>query len=138
MSGFLLDTNVLSEIRKGRRADPGVASWFAGQEDGGLFLSVLTIGEIRRGILLVGGADPAKAQALDRWLRRTVETWGSRILPVDQRVGELWAELMVPRPRPVIDALLGATALRHDLTLVTRNTADLDGSGVSVLNPFRG
>lgn len=136
MSGVLLDTNVVSELRKGGRADPGVAAWFRAQADSDLHLSVLTVGEIRRGILLVGTKDPARAVALDRWLRRLVESWARRILPVDDRVAELWAELMTPSPRPVVDALLGATALRHDLTLVTRNVADLEGSGVRLLNPF--
>lgn len=136
MSGFLLDTNVLSELRKGDRADPGVVDWLGHQTDSTLRISVLSVGEIRRGIPLVQRHDPQQAAGLDRWLRRLVESWSSRILPVDDRAAEIWAELMTPDPRPVIDALLGATALRHDLTLVTRNVSDLEGSGVRLLNPF--
>lgn len=138
MTGSLVDTNVLSELRKGARADPGVIRWFNTQPDGALYLSVLTIGEIRRGVLLVQPHDPKRAHALDRWLRQTVETWASRILDVDRRTAEIWAELMAPSPRPVVDSLLGATALRHDLTLVTRNVTDLEGSGVRLHNPFSG
>ena len=136
MSGYLLDTTVLSEVRKGERADPGVAAWVREQPDKSLPISVLSVGEIRRGILLVQSHDPAQATALDRWLRRLLESWSRRILTVDDRTAEIWAELMTPSPRPVIDALLGATALRHDLTLVTRNVSDLHGSGVRLLNPF--
>ena len=136
MSGYLLDTDVLSEVRKGERADPGVAAWFRDQSDRSLHISVLSVGEIRRGVPLVRSHDPAQAAALDRWLLRLLESWSRRILTVDGRTAEIWAELMIPSPRPVIDALLGATALRHDLTLVTRNVSDLQGSGVRLLNPF--
>lgn len=136
MRGFLLDTNVVSELRKRERCDAGVASWFGEQRDEELYLCVLTVGELRRGILLLRRRDAEQARRLARWLDQLVEGWSTRILPVDERAAELWAELMVPSPRPVVDALLGATALRHDLTLVTRNVADLDGSGVPVLNPF--
>lgn len=72
-----------------------------------------------------------------RWLARLEEGWASRILPVDQRVAAIWAELMTPSPRPVVDALLVATALRHGLTLVRRNTADLEGAGVELFDPFK-
>lgn len=136
MSDFLLDTNVLSEVRKGERADPGVVAWFRDQTDRSLHISVLSVGEIRRGILLVQSRDPVQAAALDRWLRRLLESWSRRILTVDERTAEIWAELMTPSPRPVVDALLGATALRHQLTLVTRNVSDLQDSGVRLLNPF--
>lgn len=136
MSDFLLDTNVLSEVRKGECADPGVVAWFRDQTDRSLHISVLSVGEIRRGILLVQSRDPVQAAALDRWLRRLLESWSRRILTVDERTAEIWAELMTPSPRPVVDALLGATALRHQLTLVTRNVSDLQDSGVRLLNPF--
>lgn len=136
MSDFLLDTNVLNEVRKGERADPGVVAWFRDQTDRSLHISVLSVGEIRRGILLVQSRDPVQAAALDRWLRRLLESWSRRILTVDERTAEIWAELMTPSPRPVVDALLGATALRHQLTLVTRNVSDLQDSGVRLLNPF--
>lgn len=136
MTGFLLDTNVLSEVHKGERADPGVVAWFRDQPDRSLHISVLSVGEIRRGILLVQSHNPAQAAALDRWLRRVLESWSRRVLSVDDRTAEIWAELMTPSPTRVIDALLGATALSHDLTLVTRNVSDLQGSGVRLLNPF--
>ena len=80
---------MLSELRKGRRADPGVAAWFRDQPDRSLHISVLSVGEIRRGILLVQRHDPVQAAALDRWLRRLVESWSSRILTVDDRTAEI-------------------------------------------------
>lgn len=136
MTGYLVDTNVLSEIRKGDRRHPGVAEWFARTPERELFLSVLTLGEVRRGVLAIRERDPSQAVVLSGWLHSLQTSYAQRLLPVGPDVADRWAELMMPRPRPVVDALLGATALVHDLTLVTRNTADLEGSGVPVLNPF--
>ncbi len=97
---------------------------------------MLVAGEIRKGIERVRPRDGRKAAALERWLRQVEQRFGDRILPVDARVADIWGALSAIRPIPVIDALLAATARRFDMTLVTRNTSDVDGLGASVLNPF--
>lgn len=133
---YLLDTNVVSELRKGDRADPGVTTWFAGIAAEEIYLSVLTIGEIRRGIENVRRRDPAGASALDGWLARVSEAQGERILPVDRAIAEEWGRMSVPDPLPVVDGLLAATAVVLGLTLVTRNVTDVEGSGALLLDPF--
>jgi toxin FitB len=133
---YLLATNVISELRKGERADPNVAAWFAGLADEEIFLSVLTIGEIRRGIEKVRRRDPDSAAALDRWLALLSEAHGDRIVPIDRAIGEEWGRMNVPDPLPVVDGLLAATARVLTLTLATRNVADVKGTGVALLDPF--
>lgn len=135
---YLLDTNVISELRKGRRADKNVTSWFAGLADEEVFLSVLTIGEIRRGIESVRRRDPDAAAALDRWLALVSEAHGDRVIPIDRAITEEWGRMNVPDPLPVVDGLLAATARVLGLTLVTRNIADVEGTGVELLDPFAG
>lgn len=134
---WLLDTNVISEIRKGLRGDPGVARWAAGRQDDA-WLSVLTIGELRRGIELKRRKDEVTARHLDIWLQGLLGNFESRILPIDARVAEVWGRLNVSDPRPVVDTLLAATAIVHGLTLVTRNVSDVAGTGAKVVNPFEG
>ena len=134
---WLLDTNVISEIRKGTRGDPGVVRWATGRQDDA-WLSVLTVGEIRRGIELKRRKDEVAAAYLEVWLHGLISGVGSRILPVDDRVATVWGRLNVPDPRPVVETLLAATAIVHGLTLVTRNVQDVAGTGVQVLNPFEG
>jgi predicted nucleic acid-binding protein len=133
---WLVDTNVISEIRKGPRCHPSVASWWAAVEDRDLFLSALTLGEIRKGIESARPRDPVKAGALERWLREVSDVFGARIIGVDPAVADAWGRMSASRSVPVIDALLAATAQVHDLVLVTRNTADVIGLGVRTLNPF--
>lgn len=133
---FLLDTNVVSELRKGPRADRKVAAWFAGLDSDELFLSVLVIGEIRRGIEGIRQRDPKVAQALDRWLAGLAAGFEDRILPVDRRVAEEWGRMNVPDPLPVLDALMAATAKVHGLVLATRNVKDVASRGVTTVNPF--
>ena len=133
---YLLDTNIVSELRKGDRCDPRVAAWYARAADSDLFLSVLVTGEIRKGIERARPRDNRKAATLERWLREVERAFGDRILPVDARVADIWGAMSAIRPIPVVDGLLAATARRFDLTLPTRNTADVDGLGASVLNPF--
>ena len=135
---FLIDTNVISEIRKGARCDSKVAAWFATVEDSDLFLSALVLGEIRRGIELARPRDPSKADALQAWLESVVAAFGDRVLSVDVAVSDQWGRMSAMRPIPVVDGLLGATAKVHDLTLVTRNDSDIRGLGVRTLNPFKG
>ena len=132
---WLLDTNVVSEVRKGARAHENVARWYAMRE-GELWLSVLTVGEIRRGIEAKRRRDPESAEALEWWLEGLTGAFGARILPVDARVADVWGRLNVPNPLPAVDGLLAATAIVHGLTLVTRNTADIARTGVSYLDPF--
>lgn len=133
---YLLDTNVISELRKGKRADPNVSSWFADLDDEKIFLSVLTIGEIRRGIEGVRRRDPDSAAVLDRWLALLSEAHSDRILPVNRAIAEEWGRMNVPDPLPVVDGLLAATARVLSLTLVTRNVADVKGTGIELLDPF--
>ena len=135
---YLLDTNVISELRKGERADSNITAWFAGIADEEVFLSVLTIGEIRRGIERVRRRDPDSAAALDRWLALLSEAHGDRILPIDRAISEEWGRMNVPDPLPVVDGLLAATARVLDLTLVTRNVADIASTEVELLDPFAG
>jgi toxin FitB len=134
---YLLDTNVISELRKGKDAGPYVSSWFGGLADEEIYLSVLTIGEIRRGIENVRRRDPDSATALDSWLGRMSETHRDRILPVDRAIAEEWGRLNLPDPLPAVDGLLAVTAKVVGLTLVvTRNVADVAGTGVGLFDPF--
>lgn len=133
---WLIDTNVLSELRKGPRADVGVADWFAKVADDALFTSALVLGELRRGVESVRRRDEAAAISLERWLDEMVARFPERVLPVDDAVADRWGRLNVPNPVPAIDGLLAATALVHGLTLVTRNVSDVASTGVAAHNPF--
>jgi predicted nucleic acid-binding protein len=133
---YLIDTNIISEVRKGERCDPNVASWYEKIEDASLYLSVLVIGEIRKGIERVRPKDNAKANAIENWLVAVYRAFDERILPIDRAVANEWGRLNANRPLPVIDGLLAATAKIHRMTLVTRNTADIADLGVHILNPF--
>ena len=133
---YLLDTNVVSEIRKRERCHPKVRRWFATIEDDAIFLSVLVVGEIRHGIELIRRRDEIAARALDRWLKGLERRFEDRILPVTAEICERWGRIGLDQPLPPIDGLLAATALHHDLTLVTRNTAHAVRSGADILNPF--
>jgi predicted nucleic acid-binding protein len=136
--GFLIDTNVLSELRKGDRTDAGVRQWFSGTDASELFVSVLTLGEIRRGIEGLRRRDPVSAQHLEVWFAGVQSRHAARILPVTVAVAETWGRLGIPDPIPVVDGLLAATALEYGLTLVTRNVEDMKRTGVGLLNPFTG
>jgi hypothetical protein len=133
---YLLDTNVISELRKGKRADPGVSNWFDGIDDREIHLSVLTIGEIRRGVESVRRRDADSASALDSWLSGLTDAHRDRILQVDRAIAEEWGRMSVPDPLPLVDGLLAATAKLAGLTLVTRNVADVEATGVDLLDPF--
>jgi hypothetical protein len=132
---YLLDTNVVSELRK-RAPDPGVIAWYNGVPGRRLYLSVLTLGEIRLGVERSRRKDPARAGALEGWLDRMRAHYADRIVPVDAEVADAWARMSVPDPLPVIDGLLAATASVRNWTFVTRNTADVARCGVNTLNPF--
>lgn len=135
---YLLDTVVVSELRKGpNRAASGVVAWNEGVPAEETFLSVVTVRELRTGALLVSRRDPASGAALEEWVDGVVEAYGQRILPVDIAVAEICAGLHVPDPRPAEDAWLAATALVYGLTIVTRNTRDYSGTGAALRNPWR-
>lgn len=134
---FLLDTNVVSEIRK-KTPDPGVAAWFASVPADELFLSVLVVGEIRQGIDRLARRDPAQAEIFEWWLSRLADNFADRIVPITALVAEAWGRLNVPDPLPVVDGLMAATALVHGWTLVTRNGSDVASTGVRCLDPFAG
>ena len=133
---YLVDTNVLSELRKGERCDPHVLRWFSSVSTDEIYLSVLTIGEIRRGVERIRRRDARSARALGAWLRRLIVEHSDRILPIDDAVAEEWGRLGVPDPIPVIDGLMAATARVHGLTFATRNQKDVMRTGVSCINPF--
>jgi predicted nucleic acid-binding protein len=134
---FLLDTNVISELRKGERADPNVLEWFSTLENEAILLSALTIGEIRRGIESIRLRDRDAAAALDGWLHQLISQHGDRILPIDQPIADEWGRLNVPDPLPVVDGLLAATAKVRGLTLATRNVKDIARTGAQYVDPFR-
>jgi predicted nucleic acid-binding protein len=133
---FLVDTNVIFELRKGSRCNSGVSTWFRQQSGDPVYLSVLVVGEIRRGIESLRRRDPIAAGALDGWLTKLSIEYAERILPVDATVAELWGRLNVPDTLPAVDSLLAATALVHGMTLVTRNLRDFERCGCALLNPF--
>lgn len=134
----LIDTNIISELGKASRCDVNVAAWFASVDENDLYLSVLVLGEIRKGIELARPRDPAKAKALETWLATVDAAFGERILPVDRAVADDWGRMSGQRPISTVDGLLAATARIHRMTLVTRNETDVAGFGVKVLNPFHG
>jgi hypothetical protein len=133
---YLIDTNIISEVRKGERCDPHVSAWYASIADEQLFLSTLVLGEIRKGVELVRLRDADKAAALERWLRQIEAAFDGRVLGIDNAVSDQWGRMSAIRSIPVIDGLLAATAATNGLTLVTRNDRDIAGLGAMVLNPF--
>lgn len=136
---FLIDTNVISEARKGQRADAGVQAFWAAaaRDDTPLFLAAVTIGELRRGVELIRHrGDQPQAQLLEQWLEEVLQTYGDRVLKLDGDAAQIWGRLRVPNPHNAIDKQIAAIALLHDLTVVTRNTDDFTGCGVRLLNPF--
>ena len=133
---FLLDTNIISEIRKRDRADANVARWVARTPVKEMGTSVVVLAEIRRGIELKRRSDPKQAEALNRWFMQMRTRLGDRVLPIDEPIAEMWATMNVPDPLPFIDGLLAATSKVHGLTLVTRNVGDVARTGVSMVDPF--
>lgn len=132
---YLLDTNVVSELRRKRPA-PSVTRWLDGVRADELFLSVLVIGELRRGVELLRRKDSGSAERINDWLDELSTRFRDRILPISQPVADRWGRLGVPDPIPAVDALMAATALAHGLTLVTRNVGDFARTGVPLVDPF--
>lgn len=135
---WLVDTNILSELRKGERANEGLRTWFAAAIEEELFTSVLVLGEVRRGIESIRRRDVPSALALEQWLARLETGFADRVLPIDAAVADRWGALNVPDPIPTVDGLLAATALVNDLVLVTRNSKDVERTGVRLLDPMTG
>ena|SRR5271166_1303336 len=133
---YLLDTNVISETRK-TRADSGVIAFLSAADAMGLFLSVLTLGELRRGVAVKRRSDPVAASQLGAWVDGIETSFADRVLPVDTATATWWGEFSAGRSLPVIDSLIAATAHIHGLTLVTRNTRDVESAGVPLLDPWR-
>lgn len=136
---YLVDTDVISEARKGDRANGGVRAFFATARRDAvpLYLSVVTIGELRQGVERIRHrGDLAQARRLERWLARLTTTYADAILPIDEEVAQVWGRLRVPNPENPLDKQIAATALMHDLMVVTRNTGHFTPTGVRLLNPF--
>jgi toxin FitB len=135
-AGYLLDTNVISETRK-TRADPAVMAFLGATDPGGLFLSVLTLGELRKGVAARRRSDAITADRLGAWVDGIETIFADRVLPVDGTVARLWGELTAGRTLPVIDTLIAATAIASGLTLVTRNIRDVEPTGVPLVDPWQ-
>ncbi len=133
---FLIDTNIISEVRKGDDGDPGVSAWWNSVSEDDLWLSALVLGEICKGLELVRDRDEFKAEALEKWLDEVISSFGDRVIPIDTAIAEEWGRMTAIRSVSVIDTLLAATAKVHGLTFVTRNVADVAELNVDVLNPF--
>lgn len=133
---YLIDTNVISEIQKGQRADKNVQTWFDSTKEEELFLSVLVIGEIRLGIERLRRRDMPQALRLEQRLLALQIKMAGRIFPITEAIANRWGQINSGDPFPVIDSLLAATALEHDLVFVTRNIRDVERCGVKLLNPW--
>ncbi|MDQ3375795.1 MAG: type II toxin-antitoxin system VapC family toxin [Actinomycetota bacterium] len=130
-----MDTNVISEARR-PRGDDRVKRWISSVPVEDLYLSVLTLGEVRRGIGLLEGRDPVQAEVYEAWLATVLRDYADRIIPVDAETAEEWGSMNVPHPVPVVDGLMAATAKVRNMTFVTRNTSDVARTGARLLNPF--
>ena len=133
---YLLDTNIISEVRKGAKCDSNVAAWYDSIDDADIFLSVLVLGEIRKGVERARPSDPAQARALEKWLTTVAESFAERILSIDQAVADEWGRMGAKRSVSTVDALLAATAKVHGMTLATRNVSDMADLGADFINPF--
>jgi predicted nucleic acid-binding protein len=133
---YLLDTNILSETRK-KQANERVMSFLSAAEPSALFISVLSLGELRKGVALKSRSDADAAKLLGTWVDGLEFSFTDRILSVDAAIARQWGELSAQRSRPVVDTLLAATALVHKLTLVTRSTSDVHDLGVKLLDPWK-
>ncbi len=137
---YLVDTNVISEARKGRQSNRGVKAFFrqVEKDETPVYISVVTIGELRRGIEKIRHRqDFEQADKLERWLNSLLVSYGDNILGFDQDAAQVWGKLRVPYHENVLDKQIAATALIHDLIIVTRNVSDYRECGIRLLNPFQ-
>ena len=137
---YLIDTNVISESRKRSKADSGVQAFFkqVAEEDARVFISVVTVGELRRGVELIRHrGDRRQATQLEKWLDQLLGDYEDRVLDITGDIAQLWGRLRVPHPENALDKQIAATALIYDLTVVTRNHKDFSKTGVRLLNPFK-
>ncbi len=138
---YLIDTNVISEVRKKSKANGGVRNFFrqAAEDDTRMYMSVVTVGELRRGVESIRHrGDAGQAGRLEKWLEALLAEYQDHILAIDTDIAQLWGLLRAPHPENALDKQIAATALIHELTVVTRNDEDFLGTGVPVLNPFAG
>jgi predicted nucleic acid-binding protein len=133
---FLVDTNVVSELRRGRNAAAAVTAWFAAIPAEHIFTSVIVLGEVRRGIELLAQRDKPQAEMLERWYASMRQQLGRRVLPIDEPIMMMWSRISVPDALPAYDGLIAATALVNNMTVATRNTADFRRVGVSAVDPW--
>lgn len=133
---YLLDTNILSETRK-RQTEERVVSFLSAAEPSALYISVLTLGELRKGVALKRRTDTDAANKIAIWVDGLEFSFADRILGINGATAKLWGELSAQRPRPVIDTLLAATAIVHELTFVTRNTSDVQDVGLKLFDPWK-
>ena len=132
----LLDTNVLSELRKGARGHPGVGAWFSSLDPRTLFVSVVALGELWRGVEQIGRRDAPSSAVLERWVLKIERDFENRILPITPPIAKRWGRLSSEQPMPTEDSLIAATALVHRLVVATRNVRDFERSGAAVFNPW--
>ena len=135
---FLIDTNIISEARKGRKAKRGVLGFFtANADEGRMYIAVQTVGELRQGVEKTRArGDDAQSRHLEKWLNTIVQEYSDRILDFDEEAAQVWGRLMSPNNQHPIDKQIAAIALNHDLTVVTRNVDDFSGTGARIMNPF--
>lgn len=134
---YLLDTNVLSELRRGRKCDTRVRAWARSASREQHFISVLSLGEIRKGIESLRRKSPDRCPPFENWLDRLIADYEETILSISEEVADRWGRLNAERSQPVIDSLIAATALEYDLTVATRNTGDFPAE-VKMVNPWNG
>jgi predicted nucleic acid-binding protein len=132
----LVDTNVVSELKRGRHADARVVAWFSNIPSERVFTSVIVLGEVRRGIELVARRDKRQAELLERWYASIREHLANRVLAVDEPIMMIWSKISVPHMQPAYDGLIAATALAHGMTVVTRNALDYQRAGLDVIDPW--
>ena len=133
---YLIDTNIISEVRKGAKCDQHVAAWYESIADADIYLSVLVVGEIRKGIERARPNNPAQARALEKWLAVVIRSFAERILLIDQAVADEWGRMSARRSLSTIDSLLAATAKMNGMTLATGNLSDVSDLDVHAINPF--
>jgi toxin FitB len=134
-TAFLVDTNVITEARR-KRPEPKVVAFMQSVRPERLFVSVLTLGELRKGAEMRARKDRSQGADIHRWIDEVESEFGKRALPINQSIARLWGELASVRPRPVVDTLIAATAIIHGLTLLTRNIPDIADTGVVTINPW--